>query len=144
MIKRSGTGSAGAALLMAVWLAGAGCAGREVPGEPGRRYPVGLETSQTLDVQVRRVGTLVVFTNTSARSLGPGVMWINSQFGRDIDEVSIGETVSFNLYSFQNEFGESFRGGGFFATQRPDIVVRAEIERGEELLSLVVVGGGAE
>ena len=52
----------------------------------------------------------------------------------------IGQTRRFDLREFVNEYGERFRAGGFFATERPDDVVLVQIEHGGRLDGLLVVG----
>ena len=44
-----------------------------------------------------------------------------------------------DLAAFRNQFNEKFRAGGFFATERPDSLVRVQIETPESLIGLTVV-----
>ncbi|HBS29560.1 MAG TPA: hypothetical protein DEB06_08950 [Phycisphaerales bacterium] len=136
---------AGLAVVLGLFAAAllAGChAQRRIDG--GRPFPTTLAQAGVSDVQVQRAGTTIRLTNTSARTLGPGVMWINGQFAREIDAIPIGASASFALADFRNEFGERFRAGGFFATEPPDRVVRAQVEQNGSLTGLIVVGGGEE
>jgi hypothetical protein len=118
------------------------CSSAPIAG-PG--YPEGLAQAETLDVQVVRDETHITFTNTSARAIGPGTVWVNRFFAKNIGRVEVGDTLTLDLRDFRNEFGERFRAGGFFATERPKDVVQVQVrENGaQELLGLVVVRGEA-
>ena len=90
-------------------------------------------------IQLIRRGTSIQLTNTSATSFGTGTIWLNGAFGHPIDGFSIGQTIKLSLHNFRNAFGERFRAGGFFATERPEPVVMAELQDGDEMLRLIVV-----
>ena len=83
-------------------------------------------------------------TNTTAHSYGPSRIWLNQWYAADILGLRIGESVDLRLSRFKDEFGDSFRGGGFFAAEAPDKIVKAElqIDRDGEpvLIPLIVVG----
>jgi len=134
-----------------VGLAGAGCnllptgLADEPIGAYDRPFPQHLPQEEVLDIQViRGPETTITLTNTTARSFGPSTLWLNGRFGRPIEGFVPGETLTLDLYDFRDEFGEVFRGGGFFATKRPEQVVHAQLETlvdGESVLvGLVVVG----
>lgn len=106
----------------------------------GREYPAAIENRSIVDIQVRRDETEITLTNTSSRSFGPGTMWINGAFGRELDGFAIAQTLTLDLRQFRNEFNEPFRAGGFFATQRPDELIVAELEIGDEMIGLIVIG----
>lgn len=98
-----------------------------------------------LDIQVFRHETRIEFTNTTARSIPAGTMWLNRRFSRPMSAIAVGQTFDLALDEFQDEFGEHFRGGGFFATREPEKMVQAQIETiGPDgkavLLGLIVVG----
>ena len=83
-------------------------------------------------------------TNTSARAFGPSTLWINASHSREIDGFAIGESLTLDLRSFVDEYGNTFRAGGFFATRRPHDLVLAEIETGDsERFGLIVTRGEA-
>lgn len=105
-----------------------------------RPYPAKAQ-SQSIDVQLRRDETTVFITNTSARAFPESTLWINAQYARPLPALAVGQSVSFDLSSFRNEFSEPFKSGGFFATERPDTIVLAQIELESELVGLVVVNG---
>ncbi len=105
-----------------------------------RPYPAKAQ-SESIGVQLRRDETAVTVTNTSARSFPESTLWLNAQYARPLPALGVGETVSFDLATFRNEYSESFRAGGFFATERPDTIVLAQIELESEFVGLVVVKG---
>ena len=79
-------------------------------------------------------------TNTSAKAFGPSRVWLNARFSRTIDEFAVGQTLKLDLREFYDEFGESFRAGGFFATRNPEAMVLCELENEGTVYGLVVVG----
>ncbi len=88
---------------------------------------------------------MVSFTNTSARSFEASTMWINGSYSRPVDPIGIGESVTLDLRTFVDEFGNAFRAGGFFATRTPHDLVLAEIEEQDgSRFGLVVIRGIAE
>lgn len=111
-------------------------------------YPVELRQSTVLDIQVVRDDTHITMSNTTARAIGKARMWINGWYSREIDGLGVGQSLTLNLYDFRDPYGTQFRAGGFFATQRPDRVVLAQLEPLEveprELIGLVVVGRSEE
>ncbi len=114
----------------------------------GRPYPSDVPPGPTLDIQVVREGTVIRFTNTTARALGPFTMWLNARFYAHVDGLGVGQTRELSLKTFKDRWGDPFRAGGFFATQRPELLAKAEIEpdasesgTARELLGLVVVRG---
>jgi uncharacterized protein YceK len=108
-------------------------------GTPGP-VPSGLEQAEVLNIQVFRNVTDLELTNTTARSFGPGRLWINERYSREIDGLAIGESLDLPLSEFVDEFGDSFRAGGFFATRDPDPLVLAQLES-EGVLYGLLLGG---
>jgi hypothetical protein len=111
-------------------------------------YPAELRQTTVLNIQVVRDDTDITMTNTTARAVGKARLWVNKWFSREIEGLAVGETVTLNLYDFRDPYGTQFRAGGFFATERPDRLVLAQLEPLEveprELLGLVVVGRSEE
>lgn len=101
----------------------------EPVGSYDRPYPFDLPQTETLDIQViRGPETRLTMTNTTARSFGPSTMWINGRFSRPIEGFAAGQTLTLDLYDFRDQYGETFRAGGFFATKAPDKVMHAQLE----------------
>lgn len=118
----------------------AGGEGSALDEDASRPYPAELARAPSLPVQVLRDVTKIRLTNTSARSFGPSTMWLNRRYGRPIEGLAIGETITLEVGGFHDEFGAAFRGGGFFATVDPDPLILAEIESEGTIYGLVVVG----
>lgn len=116
----------------------AGCRSGPDPATYATEYPASLRQGATLDIQVVRRSQRVAMTNTTATNFGPSRLWLNRRFSQPIEGWKIGETLDFHLSSFVDEFGETFRPGGFFAAEAPDVIVHAQIETprwdGEEQL----------
>jgi hypothetical protein len=127
-------------------LAGCKSGSRVDAGFP--EYPTDVRQTAVLNIQVVRDDTKITFTNTTARSIGRSRMWINGWYSHEIEGLRVGETLTLDLYDFRDTYSTQFRGGGFFATERPERVVLAQIEpldvEPRELLGLVVVGRSEE
>jgi len=149
------------ALMMVLVLLGiAGLGGCELFRTSPRRdmthaapYPEHLPQLGTLDIQVIREGTTITLTNTTAHDYRAGRIWINRWYSHPIDRLGVAESITLDLFDFRDEFGDAFRGGGFFATQDPDAVVHAQLETTTRteggsarraLLGLVVVESGGQ
>jgi len=107
----------------------------------GPAYPTHKMQTRVLDIQVIRHQTQITMTNTSAESLRAGRMWVNAEFVRDFDGLGIGESTTLSLLDFRNEFGETFRAGGFFATRIPSDLVQVQLEEEAGLIGFIVVNG---
>lgn len=101
-------------------------------GQQPRPYPAAIEPTEILDVQVFREVTRLKMTNTTATGFGPGTVWINRRYARDIEGFATGQTLDLDLTEFVDEFAAPFKAGGFFATKRPDPVVVVELETGSD------------
>lgn len=105
-----------------------GCGGASKAPAYARPYPVYLEQRATLDIQVQQRPRTLTLTNTSAQRFGPSTIWLNKRFARPIGSLGVGESLTLDLSSFSDEFGERFRGGGFFAVREPERLVLAQVE----------------
>jgi len=127
---------------LAIVAACAGCA-REMTAIPGagEAYPGGLDRTRTLNAQVflRDDKQILELTNTTARSYGASRLWVNQWFSAPIDGLGIGQTLRIPVERLKDEYGESFKGGGFFAIEAPDELLLAELETEGRLLGLIVV-----
>ncbi len=98
---------------------------------PGPSYPMTMPMGEVHDIQVfRDVGTMR-FTNTTPNQFGESRIWINQRFSRLFEGVAPGETVELPLIEFVDEYGDTFRAGGFFANRSPEPLVLVQIESGE-------------
>ena len=118
----------------------AGCSTAPDTSKSGPAKPAVAKQTSIVDIQVFRDETVIRMTNTTAKPLGPGRMWINNWFSRSFDGLGVGQTAVLQLNEFRDQYGAAFRAGGFFAADRPDTIVLAQIETGGELIGLVVVG----
>jgi hypothetical protein len=107
----------------------------------GTAYPMEAPRLGSVDVQVLRDGERISLTNTSGAVIGPGTMWLNGRYGREIKAIAQGQTATYRLSSFVDEYADAFRGGGFWAIEDPDTVVRVEVEQDGSLLGLIVTRG---
>jgi hypothetical protein len=104
----------------------AGCASR---GEldSGPVYPQAVQRAETLDVHAFRQGTRLHLTNTTGRSFGPGMLWLNGRYGYAIEGLDIGQTLRVPLGRFVDEQGRRFGAGGFFAAEPPELLALVEL-----------------
>lgn len=109
-----------------------------------REFPPDLTQYEQLNIQARRQGHDLTITNTTAERFEASTLWINQRFGYPLPSLDIGQSVTVDLRDFVDEFSEHFRGGGFFATERPAdaMLIQLETQRNgsTELLGLVSVG----
>lgn len=122
-----------------------GCGtGGKAPAQ-GRAYPSALRQASVADIQAFRDGTDVRFTNTSPRTFGPSTLWANARFAHEIKGLAPGEAFEIDLRRLRDQYGEKYRGGGFFASEPPQPLVLLQIEtdgtEGREMVGLVVVKG---
>lgn len=114
--------------------------GTALRANASRAYPRQLSRSGTLSVQVIRRVTHIELSNTTAQAFGPSTIWVNGRFSKTIDGFAVGQTLKLDLREFRDQFGETFRAGGFFATRDPDALVLCELESGDSIYGLIVVG----
>ncbi len=109
-----------------------------------RQFPPDLLQYEQLNIQARREGHEMTLTNTTAHRFEASTIWINQRFGHPVPSLDLGQRITLDMRDFVDEYSERFRGGGFFATQRPDdaMLVQLETQRDGEivLLGLVSVG----
>lgn len=132
-------------LCLLLLLAQASCSSIEKV-DYARPYPANALQTETLDIQAFRRDKTIQFTNTTARVLPPGTLWLNARFSRPFPGAAVGENIELPLESFRDEFGDPFRPGGFFASEAPDRLVLAQLEGPPTadrttMLGLIVVQG---
>ncbi len=117
-------------LLAALLPAGLGCQlfNEQLTAEPGPAYPQDAQVAEVLDIQVFRDVTTLRFTNTTTTDFPAGTMWLNKRYSAPIAAIDAGETVEIDLAGFVDEFGDTYKAGGFFAQREPAPVVLAQIE----------------
>lgn len=123
--------------LLSCMLTTSGCG--EPTIESGALYPDDRKQGRVVDVQVIRDETEITMTNTAAIDLPPGRLWINAWYSHEFPGLAIGQTMTMDLAAFKDRFGGAFQAGGFFATERPDRLVQAQLEAGDDLIGLVVI-----
>jgi len=131
-------------LLLAAHACASGCL-RSANFTQRAPYPERLAVLPPSNIQLYREGRSITLSNTTARPFGESTIWLNKWFSRDIEGLAIGESVTLSLAEFTDEYGDAFKGGGFFATTAPERIVHAELETLDDagqrvLLPLIVVG----
>lgn len=104
----------------------AGCTSRG-DLDSGPVYPFASQRVETLDIHAFREGTRLRLTNTTARSFGPGTLWLNGRYGYAIKGLDIGQTLRVPLGDFVDEQGRRFGAGGFFAAEPPELLALVEL-----------------
>lgn len=109
-------------------------------GEPTRAYPRHLEQQRVSDVQVFRDGPKATLVNASPVTYRDVSFWVNQRFVIEVPVLAAGEQITVDLRDARDEFGQIFRGGGFFAGEDPDPLVLGQLETSEgELIGLIVI-----
>jgi hypothetical protein len=126
-----------ALLLLAT--AGGGCAGKQRDIVNGPAYPSAQQQS-VVDMQVLRHGTTATLTNTTATTFTGARLWANQWYSRPLPSLKPGETITMELAEFKDRYGNGFRAGGFWAVDNPEKLVLMQIEQGDKLTGLVVIG----
>jgi len=96
-----------------------------------RPYPAELTQREVLDIHIIKYATEIEFTNTSDRTLGPGTLWLNGRYGKEIEPVPSGATVRYTLADFKDQWNDHFRRGGFWAKDTPEVLYLTQLETGE-------------
>lgn len=128
---------AAALALAAACAACAGCS-QNADITEGPSYPE-IRQGATLDIHVVRDETVIELTNTTANTIPSCRMWLNRWYSRDLAGLGVGQSVTIGLSEFKDQYGRSFRAGGFFATERPETLVQAQLEIEGRMLGLVVI-----
>jgi len=103
----------------------------KLTAEPGPVYPEGVARGEVYDIQVFREVATLRFTNSTPNDFGASTVWLNKRFSHPISGIASGETVAMDLRLFVDQWGETFRAGGFYAQRDPAPVVLVELETGE-------------
>lgn len=116
------------------------CAVKQDPALAGPEYPEAKTQSRTLDIQVVRTQTTIQLTNTTARAFGKSRLWLNRWYSAEIPALAVGQSIELRQDSFRDQYGEAFRGGGFFATRKPQKINLVQLETEDGMVGLIAVG----
>jgi len=97
----------------------------------GPVYPDSIPKGEVFDVQVFRQSTQLRLTNTTTRDFGASTIWLNQRYSSPINALASGQTLEMDLKIFVDEFGETYRAGGFFSQRVPAPVVLCQLETDE-------------
>lgn len=128
-----------AALALPALLLLAACAGGERDIVNGPVYPASPQAS-VVDIQVLRDGTTAALTNTTVQTFTDARLWANQWYSLELASLKPGETITVDLARFKDRYGNPFRAGGFWAADNPEKLVLMQIEQGDKLTGLVVIG----
>ena len=90
-----------------------------------------MPKGEVYDIQVFREVAEIRFTNSTPIDFGASTIWINKRFSYPIAGIASGETVTMDLRVFVDQWGETFRAGGFYAQRDPAPVVLVELVENE-------------
>ncbi len=132
-----------AALTLAISMSGCKLFSEKTQADPGPRYPDSMTKGEVVDIQVFRDSTTLRFTNSTTDDFGPSIVWLNQRYSQPLAGLASGETIEMDLKLFVDEFGETFRAGGFYAQRVPAPVVlcqlETELDGQQQLIGFVVV-----
>lgn len=129
---------ANAVLLAAALLIGA-CAGKPPEIVNGPAYP-DVKQSSVLNIQVIRDGKTITMTNTSSQTFTDARLWAIQWYSHPLPSWKPGETLTLDLSNFTDRYGNHMRAGGFWAVDNPEKLVLLQVEQGDKLIGLIVVG----
>ena len=122
------------ALLMvaALGLAIAGCAAPAVDTDRARElaklsYPETAQQGPALDIVVHAVGNDLHLANRTARRYENMQLWLNRQYVRRVEAITISTDNSLPLPTFINRFREPFPIGGILSPEDRRPVILAEL-----------------
>ena len=122
-----------ALLLVAVWGL-TGCAqdppmvdGTAAEALASLRYPGKSPYGPDLDIVVIREGSSITLTNRTARSYADMQIWLNQQYVRQAEPITIGKNDEVHLATFVNRLRESFPIGSFLQPETAKAVISAEL-----------------
>lgn len=127
------------ALALSALLLAAACAHKQRNIVNGPVYPTAPQAS-VVDIHVLRDGTTARLTNTTATTFTDARLWANQWYSHPLRSFKPGETITVQLAEFKDRYGNPFRAGGFFAPDNPEKLVLMQIEQGDKLTGLVVIG----
>ncbi len=91
------------------------------------RYPGKAEYGPDLDIVVVRKGTAISLTNRTARTYEGMQLWLNQQYVRNLDPITIGTNEALPLKSLINRHQEAFPVGSFLQPDLARPVISAEL-----------------
>ncbi len=91
------------------------------------RYPGQTEHGPDLDIVVVREGSNITLTNRTPRAYAGMQLWLNQQYVRNLESLSIGVNPSFQLESLINRHREPFPVGTFLQPDLARPVISAEL-----------------
>lgn len=100
-----------------------------------RIYPSHLPIADAFDIQVSRDGNAIILDNRTVHSYNNVQLWLNHEFGADIETVAIGHNAPINLRSFVNQHAEVYPVARFLAPDADrslvlaDLVINGEIHK---------------
>ncbi len=112
--------------------------------QPGPAYPAPVTQAEVLDIQALRDADQLTITNTTGRRFGEARLWANRWYSHPIDGFAPGQTLTLSLSDFVDEHGDTFRGGGFFAADKPDALAQMQLEENGTFYGLIVVSRGED
>lgn len=127
------------ALALTALLGAGACATKSHDIANGPTYPDRKQTS-VVDVQVVRHTTTVTMTNTSTQNFSNARLWANQWYSHEISSWKPGESLTLGLADFKDRYGQPMRAGGFWAIDNPEKLVLMQVEQGDQLTGLIVIG----
>jgi len=90
-------------------------------------YPEQAEAGRNLDIHVVRRGNSVVLANRTPRDYEQMQLWINGEYVRKIDRLTIGTDNRYGLNQFVNRHGDRFPLPGLLTPLKTQPVVKATL-----------------
>lgn len=101
-------------------------------------YPETAQIVEPIDIEIVRSGNAIRLHNRTVQRYENVQLWLNHQYGAEIDQVPIGESGPYALQSFVNQHGEPYPVALFLAPENDRPLVLADMVRDGRIHKLVV------
>jgi len=139
-------------LLIVVALAAGGCEGVQhlwvsatptlaaKPAEPvARRFPEDMAVGQAMDIEIIRADRRhIVIDNRTSVPYHDVTLWLNDQWGAEVEEIPIGRGDPIQLVQFMNHHAEPFPVGSFLEPDKSRTVVLGDLQESGKIHKLLV------
>ncbi len=104
-----------------------------------RYYPADMIVGGSLNVELIRVDRKhIVIDNRTAAPYHDVTLWLDKQWGADLDTIPIGRGDPIELVRFINEHGEPFPVGSFLEPDKSRTLVLGDLQQTQGLHKLIV------
>lgn len=116
----------------------AGCSAPPVRLAERRHYPQKTPVAAPLEILVERQRHTFTLDNRSGRSFSKVQLWLNHEYGAELESIEPGLNGPIPFNRFFNEHGEAYPTGSFFQPERNRKLVLVDLYDGQAIHKLTV------